>query len=279
VALDEIQRVTAPLALTGRPGAKESPAAGRGLRGLRNNMDVSQLLSWRNPMRQPAATSPLHTLIAAVPVEALRSLVLELLLDGAAETSAPSQKRDGHHAAAPFDQRSGRSGRRRGWPKGKPRGGPGLPPRARAAAAIAAHPEKTNRAIADEIGVSVQTVMRARAGFAAKAPGRPGRSPKKVAAKVDPKLAARRQREAARLRAKRAAAREAKVGNGAEKAAEVTPAQALWQHAETLAPKTPWRAVAREFGTNEAQALNCYRAGTLPPGMTPAAIERFLELH
>jgi hypothetical protein len=110
-------------------------------------------------MRQP--TSPLHALIAAVPDEALRELVLELLLNGSSPSAHPVRRR------------------RRGWPKGKPRGRrpstraqdegstrahhEGLPPKARAAAAIAAHPEKTNRAIAEEIGVSVQTVMRARA--------------------------------------------------------------------------------------------------------------------
>jgi hypothetical protein len=34
-------------------------------------------------------------------------------------------------------------------------------------------------------------------------------------------------------------------GTGAHGGTESTPAQALWRHAEQLAPKTPWRAVAR----------------------------------
>jgi hypothetical protein len=78
-------------------------------------------------------------------------------------------------------------------------------------------------------------------------------------------------------RAKRAAARD-KADTRSSGGVEIPTAQALWRRAEALQPKTPWRAVAHEFGTNEAQALDCYRAGTLPPGMTSSAIERFLEL-
>jgi hypothetical protein len=220
--------------------------------------------------------------------------VLELLLNGAAETPAtPSQKRN--------------TKRRRGWPKGKPRGRQALSPKARAAAAIAAHPEKTNRAIAEEIGVSAQTVMRARHqmknGGNDNAPqkrrGKPRRPPIAVkgrepgrrrkaskpetAAEAEARRAVRRARYAEVAQARRAAkakraAAKAKTGSNGNGNAEITAAQALWQHAEQLAPKTPWRAIAREFGTNEAQAQNCYRNRTLPPGMTASAVERFLEL-
>jgi hypothetical protein len=108
---------------------------------------------------------------------------------------------------------------------------------------------------------------------------------KAAAAAVDPKLVARRQRAAERQRAARATARQAKAGSsngsgasGGNSAKVAATAQALWRQAEALAPKTPWRAIAREFGTNEAQALDAYRTRSLQPGMTASAIERFLEL-
>lgn len=266
----------------------------------------------------------LQALLAAVPDKALRPLVLELL-NGAAETAPP---------ATPVRRR------RRGWPKGKPRGRrpstraqeEALPPKARAAQAIAAHPEKTNRAIAEEIGVSVQTVMRARhqmkgggndnapqkrrgkprrPSIAVKGRG-PGRPPAAKGA-ADPKLVARRAREAERLRVKRAAGKQAKAeqhsskvaraklataetskvapnGNGAKNGAKVaeakgtkvqgtTESHAFWSHAEKLAPNNPWHVVAMEFGANEAQVKNCYRSRALPPGLNATAIERFLEVH
>jgi hypothetical protein len=114
-------------------------------------------------------------------------------------------------------------------------------------------------------------------------PGRKRGRPRKVmVADADQKRIARNQREAARQRAKRAAAKAAAehhngAGNGAPKPAAVT-AKALWEHAARISPKTPWRAVARELGTNEAQALDAYRNGALIPGVTTDLIERFLEL-
>jgi hypothetical protein len=150
--------------------------------------------------------------------------VLELLQNGAAQTAPPATEV---------------RRRRRGWPKGKPRGRrgstrahQGLPPKARAAQAIAVHPEKTNRAIADEIGVSEQTVMRARAeakaAAKAAAPARrgkpralrsggrrgPGRPRKAIDPGLDAKIIARRRREAERLRAKRTAAKGKQIDHG-----------------------------------------------------------------
>jgi hypothetical protein len=88
----------------------------------------------------------------------------------------------------------------------------------------------------------------------------------------------RRQRAVAYQRAKRAAAKQAKAerapaetSNG--KAPAKVSAAALWEHAELLTPKTPWRVVAKEFGANEAQILDCYRARDLPPGVAVNAIE------
>jgi hypothetical protein len=47
---------------------------------------------------------------------------------------------------------------------------------------------------------------------------------------------------------------------------------------ETLAPGKPWRAIVREFGTNEAVAVDAHRNKTVPPGIVDTAIKRFLEL-
>jgi hypothetical protein len=63
------------------------------------------------------------------------------------------------------------------------------------------------------------------------------------------------------------------AGNGA-----LTPAATLWRHAMTLQPKFPWRLLSRELGINEAQALDAYRRGELPPGLSDTAVTRFLEL-
>jgi hypothetical protein len=59
------------------------------------------------------------------------------------------------------------------------------------------------------------------------------------------KLRARRQRDAAQRRSKRAAARQAKTAktvNGGNGAATSPTAEALWAHAEQVRPKMPWRA-------------------------------------
>jgi hypothetical protein len=115
--------------------------------------------------------------------------------------------------------------------------------------------------------------------------GRP-RGPRKstlAAAATDEKLAQQRQRDAALKREKRAAARAAataKGGNGGNgsSSTEAASAKTLWQHAEKLQPKAPWRAIVREFGINEAVAQDAHRTHKLPPGITADAVSRFLEL-
>jgi hypothetical protein len=113
-------------------------------------------------------------------------------------------------------------------------------------------------------------------------------------AAADPKKADRLARNAARRRDQRAAARAGKASNGAGNAnghgkpgngkgsgtivPDLTPAQAVWRHAMALQPKFPWRLLSREFGTNEAQALDCYRRGELPPGLDDSALARFVKL-
>jgi hypothetical protein len=175
-------------------------------------------------MRQRAvtpSTSAVLALVAAIPTEALRGLLLSLILDGTG-AGAPQ-------AEPPASALQPAAKRRCGWPKGRPR----RPAIAKANVAVAAYETP------------------------------------------DPKLAARHRHNASR-RAKRAAEKQAKSGNGS---AEPTPsARALWQHAETLQPKTPWRAVARALELNDAVCLDAYRSGHLPPGVAASAIERFLEL-
>jgi hypothetical protein len=66
-------------------------------------------------------------------------------------------------------------------------------------------------------------------------------------------------------RAAARAARQAKPnGSSGRDSPEITPAQTLWQHAEKLQPKAPWRAIVREFGINEAVALDAHRTHKLP---------------
>jgi hypothetical protein len=114
--------------------------------------------------------------------------------------------------------------------------------------------------------------------------GRP-RGPRKstlAAAAADEKLAQQRQRDAALKREKRAAARASRQakpnGSNGRNSPEITSAQTLWQHAEKLQPKAPWRAIVREFGVNEAVAQDAHRTHKLPPGITADAVSRFLEL-
>jgi hypothetical protein len=199
-------------------------------------------------MRQPA-NAILQALVDALPDEALRPLVLALLQNGAS-VSSPVEP-----AQAPRRTRTPRiviakAKRRGGWPKGKPR---------------------------------------------KRGPGRPRLDADSAAAKRE----ARREPNNLLARERRAVARAARTGassggNGAGKAAAapcisdvspspeagaaaVTPAR-FWDHAKALAPTKPWRAVARELGINEAVALDCHRNGSLPPGLSVAAITRFLEL-
>jgi hypothetical protein len=181
--------------------------------------------------RQPA---PLHILINALPDEALRPLLLELLATG---TSAIAESIPGPARRASRPRQAAKRRHGGGWPKGKPRRGPGRPPK-------------------------VET-----------------------AAEMEAKLAARRERNNAIARARRAAARPATAtdhgsdGAGGNGAARPRPTAAmLWAHAAALSPKTPWRAVARELGVNEAQALDSYRLHKVPPGITPDLLAHFLEL-
>jgi hypothetical protein len=107
--------------------------------------------------------------------------------------------------------------------------------------------------------------------------------PRSPAVVATMKLAQQRRRDAEKKRAKRAAARAAAKANGGNgssstEAAATKSATKLWQHAEKLQPKAPWRAIVREFGVNEAVAQDAHRTHKLPPGITGDAVSRFLEL-
>jgi hypothetical protein len=110
--------------------------------------------------------------------------------------------------------------------------------------------------------------------------GRP-RGPRNPADKAA-RLIGQRRRDAEKKRAARAAARAARQakhnGSSNGSATAETVAAKLWQHAEKLQPKAPWRAIVREFGINEAVAQDAHRNHTLPPGITGDAVSRFLEL-
>jgi hypothetical protein len=116
----------------------------------------------------------------------------------------------------------------------------------------------------------------------------PGRPPAARRGAADPKLAARRKREAERQRAKKAAVKQAeasgKPGNGAaatvdpNRPPEITAAK-LWKHAARLSPKDPPRSIVAEFGIGEAQAREAFSKATLPPGLNSTAIERFLDVR
>jgi hypothetical protein len=112
----------------------------------------------------------------------------------------------------------------------------------------------------------------------ARSPGRK-QGPRSPAVVANMRLAQQRRRDAEKKRAARAAARAARQAkpNGSA-TAETAAAKTLWQHAEKLQPKAPWRAIVREFGINEAVAQDAHRTHKLPPGITGDAVSRFLEL-
>jgi hypothetical protein len=176
----------------------------------------------------PAITSALYTILAHVPDDRLRQLLL-ILLSTIADAPAPAAAE-----AVPEKPRTMKRRSRRGWPKGKPRG----------------RPRKVEIAAAAD-----------QSSYA--------------------KLRARRERDAAARRARRAA--KAANGNGRptsmpKASCLPTPTgEALWAKAEALRPKDPWKAVARGLGLNEAVVLDAFRHRTVPPGAEDNAIARFIE--
>jgi hypothetical protein len=67
------------------------------------------------------------------------------------------------------------------------------------------------------------------------------------------------------------------VGNGAGDGIPVS-AEALWRHAQKLEPTRPWLAVVRELEVKEVHARAAFRKLSLPPGVGPMAVTKFLTL-
>jgi hypothetical protein len=202
-------------------------------------------------MRQPATPSPLEILVAALPDAALRPLLIELLQNGAAPKALPVP-------ATPTPAK-----RPGGWPAGKKRG---RPRKAAAAAAALARQRERDAALKREKRAAAKTTNGDDNGTETTTNGADPRGRRREQ---------RRERDRARHAAKAAAIGPA---GAVAAAAEAASAKTLWQHAALLQPKAPWRAIVREFGINEAVALDAHRVHKLPPGITGDAVTRFMAV-
>jgi hypothetical protein len=223
-------------------------------------------------MRQPAPIDPttaLRSLIAALPEDRLRQLVLELLLTGltAKAPIARARRKPPEPEVTPGRAKRGR------------KRSPAVVAKMKLAQQRRRDAEKkrAKRATAkgNGGGNGGAPAAAAKAATLAPAAGGNGVPPVRTDA-ADPRA---RRREADRARHAAAAADRASqrlVDDAA--AAEQATAASLWTHAALLQPKAPWRAIVREFGINEAVAQDAHRTHKLPPGITGDAVTRFLEL-
>jgi hypothetical protein len=105
-------------------------------------------------------------------------------------------------------------------------------------------------------------------------------STKKV---IDPKLQERRRRYEVKRRTRRAAKTTAAVAdagsNGKSQDPPPVTSQALWAHATRLEPASPWRAVARELGIHIDVARRAFHTTSVPYGVRPMMMERFLTVR
>jgi hypothetical protein len=198
--------------------------------------------------------SPLRVLVAALPDAALRPLLIELLQNGAMRktaTPAPAAPKAARPAPKPAPAK-----RSPGRPRGRP-----------SKAAVLARQRERDAALKREKRAAAAEAKKSNTAqtSTAKANGANGAGSREL----------RRERDRARH-----AARAAAIGpsSAVAAAAEAASAKTLWQHAEKLQPKTPWRAVARELGINDAVALDAHRIHKLPPGITGDALTRFLAV-
>jgi hypothetical protein len=117
--------------------------------------------------------------------------------------------------------------------------------------------------------------------------GRRRRTMRRGSAKkiIYPKLQERRRRYEIKRRARHAAKATAATvdagSNGTGKSQDPPPvtSQALWDHATRLEPCAPWRAVARELGTHIDVARRAFHTTSLPYGVRPMMVERFLTVR
>ena len=113
---------------------------------------------------------------------------------------------------------------------------------------------------------------------------KPGAGSNAIAVAVDPKLVARRKHAVEYQRAKRAAAQAGNGGSDTGKSksggkSDTETATTFWQRALALHPKAPWRAVAEEFGANNALVLQpgLPQPTSRRPACRRARSNRFLE--
>jgi hypothetical protein len=194
----------------------------------------------------------LQVLVAAIPDAALRPLLIELLQNGAMPT--PAKPAPTTKPAAPAKPAAAK--RSPGRPRGRP-----------SKAAVLARQRERDATLKREKRSAAAEAKKSNTAqtSTAKANGANGAGSREL----------RRERDRARHAAKAAA-----IGpsSAVAAAAEAASAKTLWQHAEKLQPKAPWRAVVREFGINEAVALDAHRIHKLPPGIAADAVARFLAV-
>jgi hypothetical protein len=222
----------------------------------------------RQPASSPATANVILTLVCALPDEALRPLLLRLLLqDGAA---APRETSD--------------VSRRPGWPKGKPRGKRRVKVAEPTVEPIVRSPTVPDPKLAAQRVKDAAAKRRKRREVReGKANGTNGAHSTGTAATPSPapapdRATAKRARHANVMQARRARDRAARPANDAEKAAGTTAAARLWTHAlMMLNEKEPWRPVAARLNLNMALCVDSWRSRGLPIGVTPAQVTRFVE--
>jgi hypothetical protein len=227
-------------------------------------------------MRQPATTSPTASailmLVCALPDEALRPLLLRLLLqDGAASPSAGVPRETSPSSAATRRRAPVRTKAKR-KPASATAGRSNLMANAAAAGA---------RLAAQRLRDAAAKREKRRLAREGKANGANGAHTTNVAATpsatpaADPG-AAERARHANVMRARRARDAARQTDGAANSTAAAETAAAFWKKAEALGPGKAFKVVARAFSINEAVALDAYRARELPPGLGPAEAAKLI---
>jgi hypothetical protein len=215
-------------------------------------------------MRQPAApsatTSALYTLVAAIPDDRLREVVLALALDSAFACATASNA--SREAPEPARRRPGRPKDKRKPAKPTATVDPKLALRrkrenearkARRAAAATGREDGRQRPDAGN--------------------GKPGNGAHGTTATPSPAPApshhpARRDNSGSKhvMQARRARDRAARPADDADKAAGTTAAARLWAHAVALNAKEPWKPVAARLNLNMALCVDSWRSRELPTG-------------
>jgi hypothetical protein len=220
-------------------GAQRRPRRTGALRGQKIH-DASP--SYHNGGPGASAAPPATTvqaLIAVIPDDRLREVLLALMLNGPMKAPAALP-------TAPTPRRPAK--RRRGWTRGKPRG-----------------PRKAKR----------NGAVRKRSPGSRPPPDRERRRPGgqarcRCCLRATP--AGGQENRRTRRRARRQRRQQRGQRPGGRHSREVLGAR------KRLEPGRPWLAVAREFDVKETVARGAYDAQRLPPQVGPMAVTRFLAL-